>query len=348
MVCGIAPQYYRDMKPSPLPVVRAFTTIITSAIWWVLLFVAGWAFAGGGKVDHPTPLVMANLTAASYLFVPFFVTEGVLMSMLGTLMKKRIIMPEVREVANARPSNPWLWGAIHALTIGVVAAVIGYLISSRATPDSLTPSQFAVRYAWGGTVLCAIVAWFVSGRLFLKQVEVPAANRPFHGDVNKYLWTRYILPHGISNMLINGALAFALAPVSASAPGGIVPTEVVIGDLVITFVVLTWLVSSGAKAMAHVETEWGIAIHDFTADLNMPSAFLPTFFSGIGLAIVLGVAFAWFDVPGLSVMSWVVFRGVIFGAYCGWVAKRCAQASINETFHPEEIVHTREPRRVAA
>jgi hypothetical protein len=104
---------------------------------------------------------------------------------------------------------------------------------------------------------------------------------------------------------------------------------------------LTCLVSSGAKSMAHTETEWGVATHDFTADLHMPAAFLPTFFSGLGLAIVLGVSFAIFDVNGMSVTSWAVFRAVIFGAYCGWVAKRCAQASINETFHPEIIVRTR-------
>jgi hypothetical protein len=334
------------MKPSPLPVARAITTVITSAIWWCLLFVAGWLFSGNaGKVDHVAPVVAANLTAVSYLLVPYFVTEGVLMSMLGTLMKKRIVMPEVREDPNARPSNPWVWGAVHAATIGVVAAVIGYMVASRVAPDTLTPSAFGVRYAWGGTALCAIVSWFVSGRLFLKQARVPAANRPYTGDVNRYLWTRYILPHGIVNFVINGALAFALSPVSIKEVGAVVPSEVVVGDTVITLIVLTWLVSSGAKGMAHVETEWGIATHDFTADLNMPSAFLPMFFSGIGFCIVLGIAFAWFDVPGLSVMTWAVFRGVFFGAYCGWVARRCAQASINETFHPEEIVHTR-PQRV--
>jgi hypothetical protein len=337
------------MRPSPLPVVRAITTLITCAVWWVLLWVAGWLFAGGGKVDHVTPLVMANLTAISYLFVPYFVTEGVLISMLATLLKKRIVMPAVSEDPKARPANPWGWGVINVLIFGIVPAIVGYMLSMRATPDTLTPGDFAVRYAWGGTALCAVVAWFVSGGLFLKQVRVPAANRTYTDGVQKYLWTRYILPHGIANLFINGALAFALSPVSFAEPGAVVPNEVVIGDIVITLVVLTWLVTSGAKGMARTETEWGIAIHDFARlDLNMPSAFLPTFFSGIGFAIVLGISFAIFDVNGLPVVVWAIFRGVFFGAYCGWVAKRCAQASINETFHPEMVVHTREPRRTTA
>jgi hypothetical protein len=182
----------------------------------------------------------------------------------------------------------------------------------------------------------------------LKQVKVPPANRTFKGDVNQYLWTRYILPHGIANLFINGALAFALSPVSFSEPGAVVPAEVVVVDTLLTLVVLTWLISAGAKGLARAETEWGIATHDFTADLNMPSAFLPTFFSGVGFCIVLGVAFAWFDVEGLPVIGWAIYRGIFFGLYCGWVAKRCAQASINETFHPEVIVHTRPPKTVAA
>jgi hypothetical protein len=316
-----------------------------SAIWWVLLYVAGWIFAGGGKVDHVTPLVIANLTAISYLFVPYFVTEGALVSMMGALMKKRIVMPEVSEDPQARSANPWVLGAINVLIFGILPAVLGYMLSIRSTPDTLTPGQFAVRYAWGGTAVCAIVAWFVSGGPFLKQVRVPRANRRFAGDVNQYLWTRYILPHGIANLIINGALAFALSPVSFAEAGALVESKVVVGDAVITFFVLTWIVANGAKGLAHAEAEWGIAPEEFAArELNMPAAFLPTFFSGIGLCIVLGIAFAWFDVEGMSVLSWVVFRGVLFGAYCGWVAKRCAQASINETFHPEMIVHTRPPK----
>lgn len=333
------------MGPSPLPVVRAITTVITSAIWWLILYLAGWVFAGGGKVDHVTPIAMANLTAISYMFVPYFVTEGVLVSMFGALGKKRIVMPQVTEDPKARPANPWVWGAIHAVIFGIVPAIIGYMLSMRAAPDTLTPSAFAVRYAWGGTALCALVAWYVSGRPFLKEVRVPPANRPFKGDVNQYLWSRHILPHGIANLLINGALAFALAPVPTPETGPLVPAALVVADAVITFVVLTWLVSSGAKGLGHMDAEWGIASHDFRADLNMPSAFLPMFFSGIGFCIALGIAFTWFDVDGLPVVGWVIFRGVLFGVYCGWVAKRCAQASINETFHPEVIVHTRSQRQ---
>jgi hypothetical protein len=337
------------MRASPLPVVRAITTVILSAIWWVLLYVAGWIFAGGGKVDHVAPLVIANLTAISYLFVPYFVTEGTIVSMLGALTKQRIVMPPLSEDPQARPGNPWVLGAINAVIFGILPAILGYMLSIRSTPDTLTPSAFAVRYAWGGTLLCAIVAWFVSGGPFLKQARVPRANRRFAGDVKRYLWTRYILPHGIANFFINGALAFALSPVSFSDPGALIEGKVVVADAVITFLVLTWIVTSGAKGMARAEAEWGIAPEEFrNPELNMPAAFLPCFFAGIGFCIVLGIAFAWFDFEGCRIISWAIFRGVLFGAFCGWVAQRCAQASINETFHPEMIVHTRPPKPAAA
>ncbi|HKU37731.1 MAG TPA: hypothetical protein VJR89_06275 [Polyangiales bacterium] len=334
------------MKPSPLIAVRIITTVITSAVWWVILFIAGWLFSGAGKVDFVTPQVMANLTAASYVFVPYFVTEGALVSMLGTYLKQRIIMPPVTEDPKARPSNPWLWGALHAALFGVLAAWFGYMVCKGAQPDTLTPSAFGVRYAWGGTALCAIVAFIVSGPVFLRQVRVPAQNRPFAGGLNKYLWTRFILPHGIANFVINGLLAFALAPAgfAFADPAARVPNEVVIGDGVIALAVLTWIIASGAKGLARSDAEWGIAPHDFRADLHMPAAFLPCFFSGIGFCIVLGIAFAWFDVEGLSIYQWAWLRAIGFGVYCGWCAKRCARASINEYFHPEVIVHTRPPK----
>ncbi|HKP63552.1 MAG TPA: hypothetical protein VJV78_42750 [Polyangiales bacterium] len=337
------------MKPSPLVVVRAITTVITSVIWWCLLWVVGWVFSGAGKVDHVSPLVIANLTAVSYLFVPYFVTEGSLVSMIGTLMKGRIIMPPVTEDPKAKPANPWIWGAIHSAVFGIVPAIVGYKMAMGVSPDSLTPGEFGERFAWGGTLVCAIVAWFVSGRLFLKQVQVPRPNRLFAGDVNRYLWTRYGLPHGIANLIINGLLAFALSPVGSSEPGAHVESKLVVADAVITFFVLTWIVSAGVKGMARCDAEWGIAPEHFGArELHMPAAFLPCFFSGIGFCIVLGIGAAWFDVEGISQISWVVFRGVVFGAFCGWCAMRCAQASINEHFHPEMIVHTRKPQPAAA
>lgn len=336
------------MGPSPLIAFRAISVAITSAIWWVILYIAGWLFAGAGKVDHVSPLAMANITALSYLFIPYFATESTLVSMIGALMKKRIIMPDNAEDPKARPSNPWLLATINAVAFGIIPAVIGYMLSKNAAPDTISPSTYGVRFAWGGIPVVAIVTWFVSGRPFLKQARVPVANRAYQGGVEKYLWTRYILPHGIANFIINGALAYALAPMATEAGAAIVvPNEVVIGDGVIALMILTGLISAGAKGMARTETEWGVATYDFRADLHMPAAFLPCVFSGIGVCIVLGLSFWIFDVNGLGVTTWAVLRGIAFGVYCGWVAKRCAQASINETFHPEIIVHTRPPKQPA-
>lgn len=332
------------MKPAPLIVVRVLTTVITSAIWWVILFIAGWLFSGAGKVDFVSPEVMANVAAVGYLFVPFFVSEGVLVSMLGAHLQKRIILPPITEDPKARPQNPFVWGVVNAVTIGALAAYVGHMIGQGAKPDTLTPSEFGVRFAWGGTLLVAIVAFFMSGAPFMRQLRVPAQNRPYAGSAMQYLLTRYALPHGISNFVINGALAFALSPVSIADPTARVPNENVIGDGVIASAVLVWIISSGAKGMARVETAWGIARYDYRRNLHMPAAFLPVFFAAIGVCIVLGIAFAWFDVEGITVYTWAWLRAIGFGVFCGWCALRCAQASINEAYHPEIIVYTRPPK----
>ena len=47
-------------------------------------------------MDFVAPVVMANLTGLSYLLVPYFVTEGVQVSMLSTYMKQRIVAKGVK------------------------------------------------------------------------------------------------------------------------------------------------------------------------------------------------------------------------------------------------------------
>jgi hypothetical protein len=310
-----------------------FTTAITSTIWWFILYGAGYAFCGGSKVAHVSPLVMANLTAFSYVFIPYFATQGVLVSMLEGHIKGRILVPG-GEDPNARMENPWRAGLINALKFGLVPAGIGFALSITASAESITPGAFATRFAWGGTLIVAVVAYLVAGEPFLKATRVPRAQRMFQGDPKQYLFTHYALPHGIANAIINGVLAFALSPVTL-AEGGMVPIPNVVVDLVITFFILTWLMTSGAKSQARMEAHWGVAPEAAASDFALPTAFLPAFFASLGFAIFMGIAFHVLGMKELSVYLWVVLRGVVFGLYTAWVARRVAAAMLNETFHPE-------------
>jgi hypothetical protein len=321
------------LPPANHNVARVFTTAITSTIWWFILYGAGYAFAGGSKVAHVSPLVMANLVAFSYVFIPYFATQGVLTSMLDGHIKGRILVPG-GEDPNARIENFWRTGLINALKFGLVPAGIGFALSITAGAESVTPGAFASRFAWGGTLICAVVAYLVAGEPFLKLTRVPRAQRMFSGDPKQYLFSHFALPHGVANAVINGVLAFALSPVTL-AEGGMVPTKNVVGDLVITFLILTWLMVSGSKTQARIEAQWGIAPEAAASEYAVPTAFLPAFFASFGFAIVMGFAFHFLGMTELSVYLWVVLRGVVFGLYTAWVSRRVAQAMLNETFHPE-------------
>lgn len=321
------------LPPANHNVARVFTTAITSTIWWFILYGTGHLFSGGNKVAHVSPLVMANLTAFTYVFIPYFATQGVLVSMLERHHKGLILTPG-GEDPNARMENPWRAGMINALKFGLVPAGIGFALSITAGAESLTASQFATRFAWGGALICAVVAYLVSGEPFLKATRVPRAQRMFQGDPKQYLFTHFALPHGIANGIINGVLAFALSPVPL-AEGGMVPIPNVVVDLVITFFILTWLMTSGAKSQARLEAQLGVAPEAAASDYALPTAFLPAFFASVGFAIFMGVAFHVLGMKELSVYLWVVFRGVVFGLYTAWVARRVAAAMLNETFHPE-------------
>lgn len=322
------------MPPAPLGLARVISTAITGAVWWLLLFGGGYVFSGGGKVPHVAAVVIANLTAISYVFIPYFVTQNVLISLLDGHLKERISVSEPED-PNARAENPWRTSVINALRFGLVPAVIAYVLAMRVSADTLTPGAFAVRYAWGGALLAGATAWLVGGKPFITSMRVPRDKRMFQGDPKAYLATRFVWPHGIANAIINGALAFALSPVSIADAGALVPAQLVVGDAVITFFILTVLMVMGAKSQARVEAQWGIAPEAAANELTGPAAFLPAFFLSLGFSICLGIGFWLLKLPGLNVYAWAVFRGVAFGVYTAWLAKRVAQAVLNETFHPE-------------
>jgi hypothetical protein len=323
------------MPPAPHSLARVMTTVITSAVWWLILYGAGYAFCGGSKVAHVAPAVMANITVLSYVFIPYFVTQSVLISMLDGVLKQRIIVPDAPADPNGRIDNPWRSGVINAVRFGLAPAAIGYVLAIRASADTVAPGAFASRFATGGMLMAAVVAWLVAGKPFLQAARVPRERRMFQGDPQQYLATRYAWPHGIANAIINGALAIALSPVSIADAGALVPAPNVVVDAVITFFILTWLMVAGAKTQARVEAQWGIAPESAATDIALPTAFLPAFFAGLGFATLVGIAFWLLGAHGMSVYSWVLFRGVVFGVYTAWVAKRVARAMLNETFHPE-------------
>jgi hypothetical protein len=317
---------------------RVLTTLITSTIWFLILY-GTCAFSNGGKAMHMSPLEMANVASLTFLMVPYFGTHGVLMSLFKSVLAGRVIMPAAAQDASAGSGteNAWRRAAINVVLFGVVPAGIGYFLAIRTNPETMTRGVFAGRYALAGALICASVAWSVSGKPFLRTIGTPREKRGFVGTPDQYLWRYYSLPHGIANVVINFALAFALSPVPF-APGAIVPTQNVVGDTVAAFVVLTWLLTSGAKGQARNEALLGIAPPAAASNKKVWSASLTALLGGLAFAVVVGVLFFVTKAPGLGIWTWAAYRGVVFGVYAGILTKLVARAAINTALKTAEPV----------
>ena len=321
------------LPPAPYARARVFTTLITTLVWAVLLFV----FTGFSKEEYASPVGMANFTAVAFMFIPYFATHGVLMSMMNGVVKGSIIMPESAKDASGGggTDNPWRLATINAFAFGLIPSGLGYFLAINVAPNSMTPRAFGIRYTLAGTALAAIVTWIASGRPFLRTMGMPIEKRAYVGTPDQYLMRYFALPHGIANTIINAALAFALSPVPFAQAGAIVPTAHIVFDTAATCLILTWLIASGSKSQARVETLLGIAPPAAASQKSVMNALMTTFFAGLGFTVVVGVILWLTKTPGLDVFSWAAYRGVVFGVYAGWLAKNVAQAAINTALHPE-------------
>ena len=316
--------------PAPYPRVRVVTTLITSIIWGLILYLST-AFFRGGKAEHMSPLEMANATAFTFMFIPYFATHGVLMSMFKGVLADTTVLPAGATQdprAGVPLANPWRLATINAFLFGLPAAALGFFLWERIDPATMTRGVFAFRNALAGMLLCAVVAWVASGQPFLRTMLKPREQRAFAGTPEQYLWRYFAIPHGIANLFINALLAFVLAP------GAIVPAGQIVIDTVIALIILTWLLTMGAKSQAHHETLLGIAPPAAASQKSTRKASLMMLLYGFGFAIAAGVVFE-LKVHDLDVWSWAVYRAIVFGVYAALLTKAVAQASINTTLQGE-------------
>jgi hypothetical protein len=318
--------------PAPYIRVRIFTTLITSVIWGLILYFST-AFFRGGKGEHMSPLEMAIGTAFTFLFIPYFASHGVLMSMFKGVLAGTTVLPASTQDPRAGVplANPWRLATISAFAFGLVPAAIGFFLWERTDAATMTRGVFALRNALAGMLLCAVVAWVASGQPFLRTMLKPREQRAFVGTPEQYLAWYFAIPHGIANFIINGLLAFVFAQ------SAIVPTRQIIGDTVIAFVILTWLLTMGAKSQAHHETLLGIAPPAAASQRSTRTASLFTLGCGFGFAIVAALVFNLLKLPGVDVWSWAVYRAVVFGVYAALLTKAVARASIHTTLHAQPV-----------
>jgi hypothetical protein len=298
---------------------------ITAAVWFCVLLLTGYIFSGGANVKYVTPEVMANVVALSFVFIPFFSTQGVLTGMMDGALQQRFLAPKAAPGETLRSRNPWLLAVVLAACFGMPAAAAGYLGAGGLPAETLTPGAFAWKLASFGVLLCGLTAFVVAGGPYLHETRVPQARRRVDGDAMQYVWARHVWPNTLVNLVINFAVAYALVPGKLSDPDSVAPNELVVGDTLVTCIVLCILMSAGVGTHARVDRAWGIApLLEPDPKATMAAAVLPKLFAGVALTVAVAIALWLSGQQGLSAPVWAVYRGLLFGAYCGWLARDIA------------------------
>lgn len=317
------------MPLAPYRLARIVTLIITACIWWLVLLVVGWVFSGGNHAEHVSPITMITLATLALLLVPFFTAHGVLTNLLDAVLRERMAPPDLPEEPNTSSRSPWRAALLYTLTVGSLGAAFGYAWASGLPADTWTPGAFAWRLSQFGVLVCLVSAWLASGGAFVHEVRVPVARRRYAGELRGYLLWRHVLPHGAINAFINGAAAFALLP-GPVAPGALVAAKLVVGDTLITCIVLTALLVPAVTTHARVDGRWGIMPPSAAgAPIAMSDAVLTPLLTSVGFVAVAAAVF-WLSPWRLDVYQWAGYRTVIFGGYSAWLVGRVARAALHQ------------------
>jgi hypothetical protein len=318
------------LPPAPYALARFVTVLITVAVWFCLLLVMGFIFSGGASVKHVSPEVMANVAAMVFVFIPFFSAQGVLTGMMDGLLQQRIVLHATPDVA-LRSRNPWSVAAVLALCVGLPCAVVGHVLASGAALDTFTPGAFALKLASYGVLPCALTAWIVSGRPFLHETRVSQEHRRYDGDAMRYVWVRHVWPNALVNAVINFAVAYALTPGDLNDAQSLAPIELVVGDTLVTFLVLSALITGGVATHARVDRAWGIAPGLPSEGAGgMRRVILPKLLAGVAFTVFVGLGLWLTKQRAVAALPWAIYRGVVFGFYAGWVARDVALAKLRE------------------
>ncbi len=326
-------------------VARAFTVVLTSVIWSVLLALVGFVFAGLITDGVLSASAAAYLMAAIFVFVPLFAAQGVQVGMIEGLAKGDFLLPPGLDGAGGTTSggpparqgtgNPWTTGVRWALALGAPAALTAYLAAPALWPSGLTRGSFVLLLVCCGALLAAVTAYFVCGRRFLREALVPLGQRRWNGSRREYLLLRHALPNGLANAVINALVAFVVFPRPTLDPATTMGAEMVVGDTLITLLILTGAVTAGARGHARSDLRWGVVAAEPQGSApGMGGQVLRLL--GVSLALTVGQATVFYlgGIASCSLYQFAAWRAVAFGLYPAFVAYRVAGWAAG-SFRPE-------------
>jgi hypothetical protein len=310
---------------------RAFTVALTSLLWSGVLALVGFGFSALLTRDNMSAVAIGYLMAGTFVFIPLFAAQGVLLGMLEGLARGDFRLPPGLDRspgapagagrASVRPASPWSPALRWALGLGAPAALLAYLAAPWLWPLGLSRASFVLRLVCCGALLAATTSFFVSGRVFLRQALIPRQDRAWIGSRARYLWTRHALPNGLANAIINALVAFVVFPQPPLDPDHAMNREMMVGDTFLTLVILTLAITTGARAHARSDLRWGvIAVERERAAPGIVGQLLRL----LGLSLALGGSLLAFlhtaGIESCGLPFFVAWRAVAFGVYPALVA----------------------------
>jgi hypothetical protein len=314
-------------KVVPYPVARAATALLTGGAFFAILALIGFAIAGTLTRDRLQLQHAQFMLAIGLVFTALFAGHSGAIGLLDGYSQGRFQLPEqpTPPPSAARAQNPWRTGVWSAMLVGVPLAGLTFWLLPQLWPSGVALSRFVWSFALAGGLVSGAIVWFWTGQRFLREASLAPAQRRFVGSTAAYLWQRHAWPQAIINALINGWVGAALVPGPFESPGQGVSAAAVQLDVRGTAFVLAVAIALGVRTQSRFDVRWGIAPQlEAAAPRAWFRAFL-VFGSAPALALLVGALYAGLGLGSISAWTFVLWRSLVCGVYCGaiayWVAR---------------------------
>jgi len=313
---------------------RAATVLMTACAFCAILLVLGTGLVAALTHDVLGLEHARAIAALGLLFVTFFAGHAGELGLLDGYSQGKVQLPTALPVtaspATGGAYSPWRAGLASAACVGMPSSALAFALLPRLWPNGVARERFVWHFATAGAVLAGLIVLRWTGRHFLHEARLPAAQRGFVGSPTSYLWWRHALPQGLVNLAINAWIGIALAPGRTSDPSALVPRTLVQTDLVGTALVLVLVIAAGVRTQARFDVRWGVIAPSLEAPPRIGWRIAAAIALPVLVIACVWLLYAGLRLDGIGVWTFVAWRSIGCGLYCGLIAYYCARWTLAE------------------
>ncbi|HKU42698.1 MAG TPA: hypothetical protein VJR89_31280, partial [Polyangiales bacterium] len=248
--------------------------------------------------------------------VPPFAAHGASTSFTDAYLQNKFSLP--LSAASVPPaahvSNPWRNALWMVALVGVPIAALSFWWITRTWPaGGVAPTEFTLRLSLWSGVLAAVVMFARTGRLFLREVSVPAARRRFRGSVQAYVWQRHVIPQFIINAWFNGWVAPTMVNGPYADPSSSMSRMDIWLEAGMTGVLVALGIAAGTRSYLLFDLRWGVISRIATRTPNGLRFTGLLFAEAVGTWLLLGLVLFGLGIDRMGTWSLVVWRALWFG-----------------------------------